>query len=305
MEETIVLSSSELVDYTILTKQKNELAFKKDFLLSKGLNENSEAVIALNNQIQEIDSKLDKIIQKIKSLDLVLIIPNKAEIDALTTKISTYSKAALEEALKSKNGPIYDLLRERAKYSKFNFLNKEVIARLIILANMLPKNEAEKLAAVLEAKIFDVVDVSSLDQEKQKEILQNLTRLKIYATISNNLLTFKKEEQALQELQIKEQVQKIWPENSKPVWILKENEQKWDEKESEFKNVWTRLQVLITKNQVEKLNDEELAEFDELQNKYLTLKNELKSLTVEENEQELKLIGHKNIPKPNPPASAL
>lgn len=302
-----MLSSSELVEYTVLEKQKKELVFKKDFLLSKGLTENDEAVIALNKEINEVLKKLSVLDEKIKKLDLVLIKPNKIEIDTLSAEISNYSKAALEEALKSKSGPVYQLLEKRAYFSKLNFLNKESIAKLTILTNMLPRKESEKLAAILESNIVDVVDVSSLSEEYQKELIKNLSRLKVFASISNNLLSIRKDKLNEEELNqkisyIQPQVQKKFPESNTLVWILKENEEKWDELQKNFIEVSNQLQVFLTRSQVQKLSDEELEKFDELQTKYLELKRNLSSLSIEDKE-DLKITFSRPIPKPNPPAS--
>ncbi|MFN3909845.1 MAG: hypothetical protein ACK4J0_01255 [Candidatus Anstonellaceae archaeon] len=307
MEETIVLSSSELVEYTVLDKQKKELVFKKDFLLSKGLTENDEAIIALNKEIEQTSKKLSVLEDKIKKLDLVLIRPNKVEIDSLSAEISHYSKAALEQALKSKSGPIYELLEKRAFFSKTNFSNRETIARITILANMLPKKESEKLAAILEANIVDVVDVSSLSEEYQKELIKNLSRLKVFASISNNLLSIKRDKPSEEEIskklfEFEPQVQKKFPDSNNLVWISKENEKQWDELQKSFVEISNQLQIFLTKSQVEKLSEEEIQKFDELQTKYLEIKRTLSSLCLEDQE-ELKISFSKPLPKPNPPAS--
>ncbi|MCX8163319.1 MAG: hypothetical protein N3D10_02065 [Candidatus Micrarchaeota archaeon] len=300
MEETIFLSSAELVHYTILYKQKKEILFKRDFLLSKGLSQNSEAIVALTKELDEIEQSLKPLEEKIKKLDLIFIVPNKAEIDTLSTEISQYSKTALSEALEKKTGPIYELLKKRAKFLKENFTNKECIAKIVLLANMLPRKEAEKLALLLEANVFDVIDVSSLSDSYKEELVKNLRRLRFPAVISANNLSIKPEGEKAEEL-IKEQVQKVFPESKTQLWILKENEQKWDELANKFKEVSGKLQILLTKSQAEKLSEEELVLFDSLQAQYLQLKKELQALAVEP-EKDLVVSFFKPVPKENPPA---
>ncbi|MEM4137079.1 MAG: hypothetical protein QXV64_00325 [Candidatus Anstonellaceae archaeon] len=301
MEETIFFSSAELVQYTVLYKQKKELIFKRDFLLSKGFSPSSEAIIALNKELEEVEQALRPLDEKIKKLDLILIVPNKVEIDTLSAEISQYSKNMLTEALEKKTGKIYELLAKRAKFLKENYANKECIAKIILLSNMLPRKEAEKLALVLEANVYDTIDVSSLSDYHKDELIKNLRRLKLSATISNNLLVIKNQSEESESL-TQEQVYKIFPETKKQVWILKENEQKWEELNKKLMEISGKLQILLTRSQAEKLSDEELEAFDYFQKQYLEIKKELNSMVVE-SETPLTVSFLKHAQKENPPAS--
>lgn len=276
MEEEFRINSSDLVEHANLSRKRAEAIFRKDFLVRKGAKEEDELIKAMQAQIEEIDGKFEPLDKKLKGVDILTVVPNRAEIIALTNELAQYSKEELDEALKAKQGVIYDLLKKRAFYTKVNYDNREQIARITILLNMLPRKEAESLRTIMESNANETVDVSVLDDGQKKELVNCMGRAGIFAFISANMLNLDKKKVAGPEIL-------SWPGEiekkicearglKKTVWVRKDFDLQWEENEKKLAQVGTRIQVMITKSQAEPMNEEELKEFDTIQRQYINLK---------------------------------
>ncbi|MFH0927744.1 MAG: hypothetical protein V1822_04150, partial [Candidatus Micrarchaeota archaeon] len=263
MEDTIVISSADLVNHADLGRKRAEVIFRKEFLVRKGADEADEHVQALHKQLEALQQRISPIEEKMKRVDILSIVPNRAEIFSLTNEIEQHPAQKLDEALREKRGEVYDLLKKRSAYTNANYGNREQIARLTILLNLLPRKEAEGLRAVLESHASEVIDVSSLDQQRQKDLVESMGRLGICAYIAGSRLSLEKkaEEEAIS---WQEEVEKKYADAGglmKTAWVSKGNEAEWENNELRLSTVSRRIQGLIAKGHAEPLNEAESAEF--------------------------------------------
>jgi len=192
MEEMISITSQDLAEHANLIRKRNEAEFRKDFLLRKGAKEGEEHIIALSKQVEEIEARLAPVEEKLKKVDIITVVPNRAEITALTAEVGQHPKEKLDEALKSKKGEVYELLKKRAAYTKANYENREQIARLVILINSLARKEAQNMKAIVESNASEVVDVSSLAEGQRQDLINTLGRIGVYVYISGGKLNLDK-----------------------------------------------------------------------------------------------------------------
>ncbi|MFA5108272.1 MAG: hypothetical protein WC492_01935 [Candidatus Micrarchaeia archaeon] len=284
MEDSIVITSSDLVEHASLSRKKVEAGFRKEFLIRKGASEVDEHVSAISKQLSEIDIVLRPIEQKLKNVDIITIVPHRAEINSLSAEIAQHSKTELDEAMKTKSGPTYDLLKKRAAYTKANFESREQIARLTIILNSLPRKEAENLRVVIESGSNELVNISSLKQEQRQDIVSSMGRLGVFAYICGDTLTLDKKKSEITDVlgwdnQIEKKIMGAGN-TPKSFWIKKEDEPGWEENEKKLGQVSRRIQVLITKSQADPMNPQESEEFESLQRQYIESKNMRQKLSV-------------------------
>lgn len=274
MEDTVVISSADLIEYADLSRKKVETGFRRDFLVRKGATENDEHVQALQKQIGTIEQRLTPLEEKMSRVDMISIVPNRVEIISLTNEIEQHSKEKLDEALKTKQGEVYELLKKRSTYTKSNFESREQIARITILLNSLPRKEAENLCTLIESHANEVIDVSSLDERRQKDLVDAMGRLGISAYVASAKLSLEKKT---------EETVVSWPQEvekrftdvggvMKSAWVLKEKENEWEQNEQKISTVSRRIQILITKSHADPLSDAQQVEFEALQKEYIGLK---------------------------------
>ena len=276
MEAPIVITNSELVDYTVLYRKHKETVFRRDFLARHGTGKDDPATSALNTQLSDIESKLKPIEERIRQVDLVMVVPRRADLIAINAEINQHSREALDTALKSRAGPVFELLKKRAEITKQNYERREEIARVTILLNMLPRAEAESLRTLVESNSMNDVTVASLGAEQQQELVTLLGRLNVMAYVSNNLLTLDKKKVDGRECV-------TWPgEVSVSVgnsgsagmnfWIGKNKLKEWEENEKHLTEVGRKIQMKLAQSQAGGLDDAGQKEFESLQQIYLELR---------------------------------
>ena len=274
MEDTVVISSADLVEHADLSRKRTETSFRRDFLVRKGASDADGHVQALQKQIEGIELRLKPVNEKLSKVDILTVVPNRAEIISLTNEIEQHPKEKLDEALKSKSGAVYELLKKRASYTKSNFESREQVARLTILLNSLPRKEAENLRTMIESHANDVVDVSALDGKRQGDLLGAMGRLGISAYISSGRLSLEKKPEQ-EAVCWSAEVEKRFSDVGgvvKTAWIAKERENEWDHNEQRISEVSRKIQIYITRSHAEPLNEGERAEFESMQKEYIELK---------------------------------
>jgi len=274
VEETVVISSADLVEHVNLSRKKTEAQFRREFLIRKGALESDEHVQALKKQLDEIETKFGTVASKISKVDILTVVPNREEITSITNEIEQHPKEKLDEALKTKNGDVYELLKKRAAYTKNNYENREQIARLTILLNMLPRKEAENLRNIMEARANEVVDVSSLESARQKDMVDLMGRVGVCAYIASGRLSLEKiaEEQALSWPQ---EVEKKYSDVGgiiKTAWVRKDLEAQWDQNEQKISELSRKIQICMTKSHADPLSDSQQIEFEAMQKEYIQLR---------------------------------
>ncbi|MDE1798122.1 MAG: hypothetical protein KGH63_01815, partial [Candidatus Micrarchaeota archaeon] len=252
--------------------------FRRDFMLRHGAKPEDPAIAALSSMLAEIEAKLKPLDEKLKAVDLLTLVPHRAELLSVAAEINQNSREQLDEALKTKSGPIYELLKKRAAITRGNYERREEIARLVILVNSLPRPDAERLRAVVESGTSDEVPVSTLSPEQQQELVNLLGRIGLVAFVSNGQLTLdKKKVDGLQFLSWAGEVPRpLTPQQTG--WVSKDQLPSWDENEKHMAEVGRKIQQLMAQSQAGKLDDAQQKEFDALQTLYLELRTRRLSL---------------------------
>lgn len=279
MDAPIILTSSDLVDHTVLSRKRHETLFRRDFLIRNGAKPDEPHVAALTNQLHEVESKLKPLEDKLHQVDLLTVIPHRADVLALTAEINQLGRESLDLALKTKTGSVYELLKKRAAMTRMNFERREEIARLTILLNLMPRPEAESLRTLIESNSGNEASVSALPDEQQQELVNLLGRLGVLAFISSGSLTLDKKK--VDGLSFRSWVGEVPCQipNQGMVWITKDQVPSWEENEKHLAQVSRKIQALMAQRQAEPLSEEQSKEFDSLQRLYLELRARRQSIS--------------------------
>jgi len=278
-ERTIIISSRDLVDHTVLTRRKNELSFKRDLLLRSGCTPEDMSIKVLCGELAQVESKLSPVAEKVGVADLVTVVPGRREIGEYTTKINQYSRAELDLTIRKKSGEAYELMRKRAELVKGNYERREDIARLVVMLNSLPRKDAEALAALVEEGQGSDVDVSFLPKEKQQELVNLVFRIGRPCSVFAGSFSLDKKKAESAELRPADEVSKLLP-GGRRIWIDASKVAEFDSNEKELSSLLAKIQAKNAEKQARTLTEEESVYFDKIQGDYLAAlskRNELAS----------------------------
>src|SRR3989344_5958696 len=176
-ERTVIIFSPELVDHAVLSRKRNELSFKRDFLLRSGAKEGDLHLKAINEELSSVEQKLAPVAEKLSVADMITLVPNRKEIDEFTLRINQYARGELDLAIREKKGEAYELMKKRASLVKNNYERREDVARLTILLNSFPRKDGEAIRGMVEEGSCADADVSFVPREKQQELVNLTSRL--------------------------------------------------------------------------------------------------------------------------------
>jgi len=267
-ERTIIISSRDLVDHTVLTRKKNELSFRKELLVKSGAKDGDLHLSAVGNEIAAIEAKLSPLEEKLSVADMITVLPHRKEIGEFTQKINQYSRAELDLAVKNRTGDAFELMKKRAVLVKGNFERKEDIARLTILLNTFPRKEGEALRQLIEEGSGAEVDVSFLPKEKQQELVNLTARIGKPCCVYSGSFSLDKKKAELAELKAADEVQKTIA-GGKTVWVEAGKLSAFDENEKNLNQLLAKIQSKTAEKQARQLTEEEQVYFDKIQGDYL------------------------------------
>jgi len=267
-ERTVIISSRELVDHTILIRKKNELAFKKDLLLRTGAKIDDMHVKMIDSELMQVEDKLRPIAEKLSIADLLTIVPNRREIGEYTEKINKFSRGEIDLAVKNKSGEAYELMKKRAVLVKSNFERKDDIARAVVMLNSFPRKEAEALQALVEEGQGGDVDVSFLAKEKQQELVDLASRLGRQCCVFAGSFSIDKKKAESAELKAPDEVLRVMR-DGKRVWVAAGKLAEFEAAEKTIAELLAKIQAKNAEKQARKLSEEESVYFDKIQTDYL------------------------------------
>jgi len=266
-DRTVIISSRELVDHSVLSRKKNELAFKRDFLLRTGAKEGDLHLKAINEELSSVEVKLAPISEKLTVADLLAVVPNRKEITEYTDRINKYSRAELDIAVKGKTGEAYELMKKRAVFVKNNYERREDVARLTILINTLPRKEGEMLRGVLEEGAGPEVDVSFMPKEKQQELVNLATRMGRASCVFAGSFSLDKKKAERAELRAADEVQRNV--GGRVIWVEAAKLPEFEANEKVIAELLAKIQGKTAEKQARSLSEEESVYFDKIQGDYL------------------------------------
>lgn len=267
-ERTIIISSRDLVDHTVLTRKKNELSFRKELLLKSGAKDGDLHLVAVGHELSAIEAKLSPIEEKLSVADMLTVLPHRKEIGEFTQKINQYSRAELDAAVKNKSGEAYELMKKRAVLVKGNFERKEDIARLTILLNTFPRKEGEALRQLIEEGSGADVDISFLPKEKQQELVNLTARLGKPCCVYSGSFSLDKKKAELAELKAADEVMRTVA-GGRSVWVEASKLAAFEENEKNLNSLLAKIQSKTAEKQARQLTEEESVYFDKIQGDYL------------------------------------
>ena len=277
VDGNITITSTDLVDYTALYRKRHETLFRHDYLARHSGGPEDAALGELKSQLAEIEAKLKPLEERIRQVDLVMVVPKRADLISINSEINQHSREELDAALKSRSGPVFELLKKRADITRQNYERREEIARLTILLNMLPRTQAEALRTVVESNALQEVTIAALASEQQQEMVTLLGRLGVPAFAAEGLLSLdKKKADDINALRWVEEIPKsvggAVGSNGSALWVPKDRMTEWEENEKHLSEIGRKIQTKLAKSQADGLGEEEQKEFESLQSLYLELR---------------------------------
>ena len=266
-DRTVIISTRELVDHVVLTRKRNELQFKRDFLLRTGAKDDDMHVKAIDGELAQVDNRLKPIAEKLDAADMVTVVPGRKEITEFTQKINQFSRAELDSAIKDKRGSAFDLMKKRAAFVKSNFEHREDVARITIMLNSLPRKEGETLRNLVEEGQGEDIDVSFLPKEKQQELVNLAARLGRPCCVFAGSFSIDKKKVDSAELRPLDEIQK--PVGSRMIWVEAAKLPAFEQNEKEIATLLAKIQAKTAEKQSRKLTEEESVYFDKIQTDYI------------------------------------
>jgi len=271
-DRTVIISSQELLDHTVLTRKKHELAFKRDVLVRSGAKQGDLHLHTVEGELAMVADKLSPLENKLSELDMLMLLPHRREIGEYTSQINQFSRPELEIAVKGKSGAAYDLMRKRAALVKGNYERREDISRLTIMLNNMPRKDAESIRTLLEEGSGSDADVSFLPKEKQQELLNLASRIGRQCCVFAGSFSLDKKKIDTSELKPSDEVPRTLP-NGRQVWVDAAKAFEFDANEKETTALLAKMQAKNAEKQARSLNEEELVYLEKLQGDYLAVRN--------------------------------
>lgn len=266
-DRTVIISSRELVDHAVLSRKRNELQFKRDFLLRAGAKEGDLHLKAVSDELASVEAKLGPVGEKLTVADLLTVVPNRKEIEEYTGRINRYSRSELDAAVKSKSGEAYDLMKKRAAFVKSNYERREDVARLTILLNTFPRKDGEALRGLIEEGQGTDADVSFLPKEKQQELVNLAARLGRSCCVFAGSFSLDKKKVESAELRPPDEVMRTV--GGRAVWVEAGRLPQFEENEKAIAQLLAKIQAKSAEKQSRQLSEEESIYFDKIQTDYI------------------------------------
>ena len=255
----ILITPSDIVKSIELNKQRAELDFKVKFSVQ---NE------SLKSELKKIETQIAVIADKFIKGGLRVALPKENQLNNFNSELKKFKDSEILEALKLKQGKIYDLLLARGVIIKENFDNKHNVAKINILLSKFPVTIRTKLLEALrEGKLsFDV----SLDvDEKSMLLLAKLfNRLGVQVFVNGKLLSGPSGQPLDKNVTYTETSIIL---GNKCVWVAADIADNLIELNNKIRQISTKIQLRNAERQVKIFNENEEQEFVQLQSEYLSL----------------------------------
>ena len=272
----LMITQNELINFTILNRRRNELRFKRSFLLRNGSTPEDMHVKALNSALSETEGELTVLENKITTAGIEPILLNKKNIEELDETIKSYSAEEVIEAASRKSGDLYGTLRKRNELSRMNFDYKEELASLTLVLSSVPLDISEKVKTYVETGGTECtkIDVEGISAEKIAEVVRLLNRLGAGAKQDGKQIV-------REELNGSAEVPRIV--NGHKIWVRSDRVKDFDRIHNELDGVSKNIMAITAKKQVEALSVDEDKTFKDLQRKYVELVSKREQLLSKNN----------------------
>lgn len=204
------------------------------------------------------------------------------KISDINSKLSTFSHEDQVKALTSREGEVYELLKERGAVLKKNFENRENVAKLLILVSKVtdPKTRAFLADAVEKECVSEAIPAQGCDDSLLKKLVIMFNRVGIPASYSDSEdgKTITSSPSEMKEIP--------FVISNRKVWVASEAADKLTQNLEKIDQIHPKLQWKNAQRQIKDLSEDEENEFKDLQRKYLDLLKEQDEILKEFMEEE-------------------
>lgn len=236
-----------------LNKKKAELEFKKTIYSEE------------SSELKLVDKNASVLTEKASNAGVVLVYPNQRKLDALAKVFSGFSKDEVKDAIKTKKGKAYEILRERGTIVKTNYENRFEIAKLCMMAAKMKDEEKKALLDVLAAGcLAKPLKIESVDDNDKKKLTRIMKRCGL------GLAEFEKEFMPAHpdEHEVRVEI------SNRYIWVNQKTLVRIQENLNKIGSVNSKIQLKNAERQIRTFGDEEEGYFNSLQQEYLFLLKE-------------------------------
>ena len=264
------INVKDIANFLSYKKVEAELKFKKDYLKWKG-STNSALMNSLETELVLVQEELSEIKRKLDSHADEIVYPHMDRLEELNSQINSFSKAEIFEAMKVKDGPLFELLKERGALLKMVIDRREDISRINIFLMSLPKKDKQNLSkAIRDSSSFKE---SALDYIKDKDIRRSFGRIlsRFGFAISEEYVPFKETQVSLDE---------------RTIWVPAEYVEKINKLNEKLLMLSRKMQHKNAERQIRDFDREEEKDYASVQSNYLS--------AIKERDDILKLFADKD-----------
>ncbi len=268
------ITLKDVINFIELTKSKAELTFQLEIIKN---DKDEQRMGECEAKLQSVNSQLTRISSQMEQNGIIIAYPNEYEILRLNTELATNNATNIHDAMKKKNGPVYETLLARGSLIKKNFENRENIAKLALLVAKLPKDvRGEMNELVRNNDIAAPILLLNSDQAIVQKIVKMLGRLGILAAVESNTIIQGK---GIEEISVQL--------SNRKVWVSPETSEKLSALLLKLKEISPRIQLKNAVRQIKQFDETEEKEFAAIQNEYLLLLKEQDELLKEFDEESM------------------
>ncbi|GEM_PF-2457882 len=264
------ITVKDIANFLSCKKVEAELKFKKDYLKWKG-STNAALVNSLETELVLIQAELNEFKHKLDSNTDEIVYPNLDRLEELNSQINSHDKTEIFEAMKVKEGPLFELLKERGALLKIVLDRREDISRLNIFLMCLPKKDRQGLSkAIRDGSSFRE---SVLDSIKDKDVRRSFARIlsRFGFVISEQYVPFKEMQVSLDE---------------RTIWVPAEYVEKINKLNEKLLGLSRKMQHKNAERQIRDFDKEEEKDYATVQSGYLS--------AIKERDDILKLFADKD-----------
>lgn len=236
---------------------------------------------ACDAELQAVETEARKISDLAAAARVDILIPDEKELKKLAEELKAFSGEQLRDAMKSRSGEAYEVLRERGEIVKRNNSNRFEIAKLSIAAAAIPEDGRKALADAIRSGRVDEALEPGVDEKTAADIAKFMRRCGIRCSPSGTAIECGEENGGLEVcLEI----------CNKPVWINGNMKGKLEGTLQKIAELNPRIQLKNAERQIKRFNDEEERDFVSLQRNYLELIKERDELLRDFSEEEKRSV---------------
>ncbi len=249
-----------------LKKRKGDLELKKSLIS-----------IECEKELETINSGMHELSRKAQSAGIHVVFPKQQRLDELGSRLKEFSSEQIKDALKNREGEVYEILAERSRIIKENQDNHLEIAKICMIAAKMDAEERKALAdSIRSGVLVGQLSVASLDETDREKLARFIRRCGIPCAVSENSLV--PAEDNKEEVRVEMR--------SRNVWVSREIKEKLDSNMKRIEEINPEIQLRNAQRHIKVFNEEEEKVFASLQEEYLKLLKEQDELLRDFDEEE-------------------